>query len=105
MCSRVDFIYACSHHLSLQGEDVPHWIMVEYQNGFDMENNRWVGMWYDNGNITVDDICLVCKGDIQAREQQRNAERVIAHQEQIGEKGTDVGIMSECQNEIATKCG
>lgn len=105
MCSRVQFIYACNHHLSLEGEDVPNWIMVEYQNGFDMENNRWVGMWYDNGNITVDDICLVCKEDMQIREQQRNTERVLAHQKQLTEKSTNGAMINECQNEIATKCG
>jgi hypothetical protein len=81
--------------------------MVEFQNGFDLENNRWVGMWYDNGNITVDDICLVCKEEIQIREQKRLAERVIAHQNQLREKSTNGkgGLMKECQNEIATKCG
>ncbi|KAE9972618.1 hypothetical protein EG327_009444, partial [Venturia inaequalis] len=79
----VDFIYTCTHRLSLQGEDIPHWIMVEHQNGFDFQNNRWVGMWYDNGNVVIDDICLACKESIQMWEQKRNAERVVAHQERM----------------------
>lgn len=102
MCNTVDFIYACSHRLSLQGEDIPHWIMVEHQNGFDLENNRWVGMWYDNGDITIDDICLACKESIQIWEQRRNAERVMAHQEQMRK---EIANGATCQKEIAAKCG
>lgn len=76
--------------------------MVEHRNGFDLENNRWVDMWYDNGNITIDDICLACKEDIQRWEQQRNADRVLAHQEQIRK---DKASRGPCQKEMTAKCG
>jgi len=90
MCARVDFIYSCFHHLSLEGDDIPHWIMVEFQSGFDIENNRWVGMWYENGNISIDDICMACKEEIHVREQQRKAE-LAAEKKMLTEKGHGKG--------------
>ncbi|TID20237.1 hypothetical protein E6O75_ATG07697 [Venturia nashicola] len=102
MDKTVDFIYVCSHRLSLQGQDIPHWIMLEHRNGLNLQNDRWVGMWYDNGNVMIDDICLACKEMIQIWEQKRNAERIVAHLERTRKEISDGEC---CRKRIVGKCG
>lgn len=38
-------------------------------------------MWYTNGNVMIDDICLACKECNQIGEQRRIAERVMAQEQ------------------------
>jgi len=63
MCARVQLIYNCFHHLSLEGEEIPYWVVVELQSGGDFENSSY----------SVNDICMACKEDMNVREERRKA--------------------------------
>ena len=74
--------------------------MVEFYSGFDLERNSWTGMWYDNGSITIDDICLVCKEDLQKaemelREEQRKEKEAAALEKKEPSEKAKVGTESE----------